>query len=135
MVRLTSNSAVAQQAGYLNRALHIAADEGIPASQLVHDGAMRYLHSIRREVDAHDFLVVDVILQSAAMARIAGMLLTSTVWFDATNGAAFASHHDDGLVFRTIHTLVQVNEELAVYLLDLLILACKLRAASGIGSV
>lgn len=109
MVRLNSNSAVARQAGHLNRALYVAPDEGIPPSELVHAGAMQYLHSIRREVDAHDFLVVDVILQSPAMARVAGMLLTSTVWFDATNGAAFASHHDDGLAFKTIHTLVQVT--------------------------
>jgi hypothetical protein len=108
VARLSSSSAVAAQSGYLNRALHIASDEGVPVAHLVHAGAMQYLHSIRRKVDAHDFLVVDVILQDAAVARIAGMLLTSTVWFDATNGAAFAAHHDDGLAFKTVHTLVQV---------------------------
>jgi hypothetical protein len=111
VARLSSSSAVAAQSAYLNRALHIATDEGIPAAQLVHAGAMQYVHSIRRKVDAHDFLVVDVILQDAALARIADMLLTSTVWFDATNGAAFAAHHDDGLAFKTVHTLVQVRDK------------------------
>jgi hypothetical protein len=111
VARLSSSSAVAAQSEFLNRALHIATDKGIPPAQLVHAGAMQYLHSIRRKVDAHDFLVVDVILQDAALARIADMLLTSTVWFDATNGAAVAAHHDDGLAFKTVHTLVQVRDK------------------------
>jgi hypothetical protein len=108
VVRLSANSAVHGKGEYINRAVHIERDPGLPAEQLVHQGAMQYLHSLRREVDQHDFLVVDVILQDAAMQKIAQMLLSSTVWFDATNGAAFAAHHDDGLVFKSIHTLVQV---------------------------
>lgn len=109
VVRLNSNSAIADAGKHLNRALHVARDDGLPAAQLVHAGAMQYLHSIRREVDAHDYLVVDVILQAPAMAHLSALLLTSTVWFDATNGAAFAAHHDDGLAFPTVHTLVQVR--------------------------
>ena len=94
---------------YLNRALHIAEDPVITADRLVHRGAMDYLHSIRREIEAHDFLVVDVILQDAAMAQLASLLLSSTVWFDATNGAAFASHHDEGLMFKSVHNVAQVS--------------------------
>lgn len=92
----------------MNRALNIAEDLHVSADELVHQGAMNYLHSIRREVDKHDYLVVDVILQDAAMKQLSQLMLSSTVWFDASNGAAFVSHHDDGLVFPTVHTLVKV---------------------------
>jgi hypothetical protein len=108
VVRLSPNSAVHTKGEFINRALHIERDPGLTPEELVHQGAMQYLHSIRGKTDQHDFLVVDVILQDAAMQKIAKMLLSSTVWFDATNGAAFAAHHDDGLVFKSVHTLVQV---------------------------
>ncbi len=70
---------------------------------------MNYLHSIRAELQTHDFIVVDVILKEAAQREMSRLLLSSTVWFDATNGAAFAAFNDESLAFPTIHSLVQVS--------------------------
>ena len=112
VVRLNSNSALKGKAEYLNRVVHLEQDAGLSADSLVHAGAIQYLHSIRSELQAHDFIVVDVILKDLAMRQLTRLLLSSTVWFDVTNGASFAAHHDDGLVFPSVHTLVQVRSGL-----------------------
>lgn len=115
VVKLANNPTIQPHAELLNRAYFVDRDAGIPAEKLVHSGAMQYLRSIRDQVEYHDYLVVDVILQDAAMAQIGRKLLSSTVWFDATNGAARASHHDEGLVFKTLHTLVQVSRSALLF--------------------
>ena len=124
VVRLNSNAAMKSKGEFLNRLVHLAAEAtstsssssggaggggGIPAEALVHAGAMKYLRTIHGELQANDFIVVDVILKEAALQELSRLLLSSTVWFDVTNGAAFASHHDDGLTFRSVQTLVQVQ--------------------------
>ena len=109
MVRLSSNSALKSKTTLLNRLVHLQEDPGLGAEALVHAGAIQYLHSIRNELLAHDFVVVDVILKEAALLELSRLLLSSTVWFDVTNGAAFAAHHNDGLAFPSVHTLVQVG--------------------------
>lgn len=112
VVRLNSNSALKSKTDYLNRLVHLPQEGGaIDTSSLVHAGAMQYLKSLRKELLTHDFLVVDVILQEAALRSISRLLLSSTVWFDVTNGAAFAAHHDEGLVFPAVHSLVQVKSK------------------------
>ena len=126
LARLSPNIAIYNQALHLNRALHIGNDPNIPADKLVHQGAMKYLNSLRREVDQHDYLVVDVILQDNAMKQLSKLLLSSTVWFDVTNAAAFVSHHDDGLVFPSLHTLVQVNCHVVWFIYRFFILICRL---------
>lgn len=109
VVRLNSQSALKGRTTHLNRLVHLEPDSGLAAEALVHAGAIQYLHSIRNELQTHDFVVVDVILKDAALRELSRLLLASTVWFDVTNGAAFAAHHDDGLAFPSLHTLVQVN--------------------------
>lgn len=116
MVRLNSNNALKSKTEYLNRLVHLAPSGVIDSStSLVHAGAMQYLRSLRGELHTHDFLVVDVILQQAALRSISRTLLTSSVWFDVTNGAAFAAHHDEGLVFPEVHALVQVRNVYIIY--------------------
>lgn len=111
VVRLNSNSALKSKTDYLNRLVHLPQESSaFDTTSLVHSGAMQYLKSLRKELLTHDFLVVDVILQEAALRSISRLLLSSTVWFDVTNGAAFAAHHDEGLVFPAVHSLVQVKD-------------------------
>lgn len=124
MVRLNGNSELKSKTALLNRVVHLQRDEGVAADALVHAGAIQYLHSIRNELQSHDFVVVDVILKDAALRELSRLLLSSTVWFDVTNGAAFAAHHNDGLAFPSVHTLVQVDKLILVFLL-LLLNACQ----------
>lgn len=117
VVRLNSNSALKSKTGHLNRLVHLEPDADRAVDDLVHRGAMNYLHSIRAELQTHDFIVVDVILKEAAQRELARLLLSSTIWFDATNGAAFAAFSDESLVFPTVKTLVQVRAFLQLRML------------------
>ena len=119
MVRLNSNSALKSKTSHLNRLLHLEPDTGRSATDLVHAGAMNYLHSIRGELQTHDFIVVDVILKEAAQRELSRVLLASTVWFDATNGAAFAAFSDESLAFPTIHNLVQVLSKFPFHIVSI----------------
>ena len=76
---------------------------------LLHDGAVQYLQTVSAggEVWQHDYLVIDVMLRAQALHGLTQALLASTIWFDATNGAAFAAHPDDGLVLPELQSLAQ----------------------------
>jgi hypothetical protein len=82
----------------LNRAYYIAPETQIPASSIAHLGALNQLRAVSHELVLNDFIVVDVILQTESLQKMARFLLQSTIWFDCTNGRAAVSHHDDGLV-------------------------------------
>ena len=114
--RLNSNAATKKKMEHVNRLVHLESDHTLTADSLVHQGAMQYLKSLRSELHSNDFIVVDVILQTAALNELSRLLLSSTVFFDVTNGAAFASHADDGLVFKSMQSLVQVYFSLWFYL-------------------
>lgn len=94
----------------LNRAVHISSQDADAAS-LTHTGAIKYLQSIAGggDTEKSDFMVMDVLLQDQAMRDMSTALLTSTVWFDVTNGGSFVSHPDDGLVFESVKTLTKVR--------------------------
>jgi hypothetical protein len=82
----------------------------VPAvTNLTFPEALQQVHlAVDALLDTNDFAVVDVVLQKAAISHLAGLLLSSTVWFDVTNGKAFASHWDDGLIFPEFRQLAQV---------------------------
>jgi hypothetical protein len=113
VVRLNTNSLLKAKSEYLNRLVHLESDSSnnavIASESLVHMGAMNYLKSIASQLQSTDFIVVDMIMQVPAMQELSRLLLSSTVWFDVTNGATFATHYDDGLVFSTVTRLVQVQ--------------------------
>lgn len=90
----------------LNRVVQVSTRDADPEN-LVHLGAVKYIQSIADALTA-DFTVVDVLLKDAALAEMTRALLTSTIWFDTTNGFSFVSHHDDGLVLESIRSLTQV---------------------------
>ena len=90
----------------LNRVVQVSTRDADVAN-LVHLGAIKYIQSIADTLTA-DFNVVDVLLKDSALLEISKALLTSTIWFDSSNGLGFVSHHDDGLVLESIRTLTQV---------------------------
>ncbi len=99
--------------GTLNRALYLAEDSA-DAHDLMHLGAAQHLQSVAQSsLRENDFLVVDVLLREPAMRQLSAALLTSTVWFDSTNGLSFAAHFDDGLVLESVRNLAQVSQPLS----------------------
>eukprot|EP01034_Spumella_vulgaris_P023136 gene23136-29329_t len=92
----------------LNRAVHIS-EEDADVEDLTHRGAISYLQGVATTADADrsDFMVVDVLLKDDALRQMSTALLTSTVWFDATNGICFVAHSDDGLVLPSVKVLAQ----------------------------
>jgi hypothetical protein len=123
VVRLNTNSLLKAKSEYLNRLVHLESDSSnnavIASESLVHMGAMNYLKSIASQLQSTDFIVVDMIMQVPAMQELSRLLLSSTVWFDVTNGATFAAHYDDGLVFSTVTQLVQVQLVFGIWYLPL----------------
>jgi hypothetical protein len=96
---------VAQAKSAVNRAFHIAPDSSKAIS--IHDGAKVQLKAACDSLAEQDFAVVDVILKSQSIKLLTSIFLTSTFWFDVTNGAAFVSHPDDGLVHWQFKSLAQ----------------------------
>jgi hypothetical protein len=71
-------------------------------------GALQQIKQVIDEhaLDRNDFVVLDVLLQPKSLDSIRKILTTSTIWYDATNGAAFVAHFDDGLAFLPIFASV-----------------------------
>ena len=72
-------------------------------------GAMGYIRNVMPGIDAADFFVIDDVLEQEALSRMTHVLLTSTFWFDVTNGAVFVAHFDDGLVHSAFYHYGQVS--------------------------
>lgn len=77
---------------------------------MLHWGAINQLKevSMQSALDRNDYIVLDVIMQQNALQDLHASLLNSSIWFDVTNGAAFVSHHDDGLMLSSVMSLAQV---------------------------
>ena len=50
---------------------------------------------------------MDVILRPSALQYMATLLLSSSIWFDVTDGRTFLSHSDDGLHQAVIHDVAR----------------------------
>ena len=92
----------------INRVLHIAKDPSTALSTLTHAGALQRLSDVASVLRTNDFVVLDIVLEQRASMVMSSILLSSTIWFDVTNGQAFASHSDDGLVYSVFYDLSQV---------------------------
>ena len=93
--------------GAVNRVHHLARDYRTTA--LMPKGAFQKLASISTEIRSHDYVVLDLVLESEVEDVMTEILLSSTVWFDASNGQVFLAHHDDGLVHDIFYDLGQVR--------------------------
>jgi hypothetical protein len=91
----------------LNRLLNLAEDENL--NNIGQVGAMGYLKSVMTRLENADFFVVDDVLELSALASLSRLLLTSTFWFDATNGVSFAAHSDDGMTQQSFFNFGQVG--------------------------
>lgn len=93
--------------GFLNRAVYVSADSQSANSgrPMIHDGAAQQMSFIIDELSNVDFVVVDVILTRKSLDKIYNILLTSTIWYDTSNGQAFVTHKDDGLVHSSFSNL------------------------------
>lgn len=113
-----------------NRAVYIHENDA-NLLQLTHNGALKYLQSIAGDTEKSDFMVVDVLLQEPALRAISTALLSSTVWYDVTNGDTYVSHSDDGLgVFESVKTLTQVRDiDLSnIFMMMIFIIVCSIAA-------
>lgn len=50
-------------------------------------------------------------METRPLRIMSGMLLGSTVWFDAGNGVAFFSHSNDGFIFDIANQLGNVKSK------------------------
>lgn len=83
----------------LNHAIYVE-DRFIPLNHtLLQWGALQQIKQVAEEytLDRNDYVVLDILLQAKALNDLRKTLIASSIWYDATNGAAFASHFDDGL--------------------------------------
>ena len=97
-----------ESGGSLNRLMHIANEPAYDISiSMAHDGALEQMALASAELPKSDFVVVDVILMRHVISSLSNILLTSTIWFDHTNGKAFATHYNDGLAFGIFKRLAQ----------------------------
>lgn len=85
--------------GSVNVVSFLAQDSLSQRSPIAHNAALKNLELAIVELKRNDFAVIDVIIDNKIARDLAAALLTSTVWFDRTNGHTFAAHPDDGLVF------------------------------------
>ena len=96
----------------MNHAIYVH-DSSMPANHtLLQWGAIQQMKQVAEEktLDRNDYVVLDVLLQAQAIQDLYKILSTSMVWFDASNGDAFASYFDDGLTGLPVFTsLAKVN--------------------------
>jgi hypothetical protein len=90
----------------MNRAIHIV-NYDIEYESFVHIGAIKHLQAMSNELLTNDFIVVDVILIEKTLEMLSKMLLSSTIWYDVTNGNSFVAHSDDGLIHQSFANLAQ----------------------------
>eukprot|EP01038_Epipyxis_sp_PR26KG_P005866 gene5866-8090_t len=76
-------------------------------SSYFHLGAVQRLISVIDIITQNDFFVLDTIIKNEYIHKLNIMLMKSTIWFDVTNGNAFASHYDDSLYFKSFSYLAQ----------------------------
>ena len=105
-----SDALVTHIKGYVNRIFHLSREPMLPIeSSMMFSGAQMQLQlatsDMRNEDSPNDFAVVDLILKKPVLQALSNALLMSTIWFDNTNGYAYASHHDDGLTHEAFRRL------------------------------
>jgi hypothetical protein len=91
--------------------------QAAPSNQsLLQWGAVQQLRSIgvQHTIEENDFVVLDTLLHVDVIDYLFEVLSTSFIWFDSTNGAAFASHWDDGL--SQISTLASIAKVVELFL-------------------
>jgi len=107
-LRLMSNSEMAEIDGSINRAVYLAQEPFLDQNaSMAHSKVLAQLTHILAELEESDFVVIDSILQRHVLTSLSHTLLTSTIWFDVTNGQAFVARHDDGLVYNAFARLAQ----------------------------
>jgi len=92
----------------INKVIHLA-KEPTDIPTFTNAGAMQQLSLVSKELLSSDYIVMDVVLEHRAAKVLSEMLLSSTVWFDVTNGRSFVSHANDGLVHDAFLTLSKVR--------------------------
>lgn len=106
MTALSNNQYEAVRSVF-NRILNLANDEML--NNIGQAGAMSYLKKVMTNIGHADFFVIDDVLEPSALVTLTQMLLTSTFWFDATNGVAFVAHFDDGMSQASFYNFGQVR--------------------------
>ena len=91
-----SDSQLRDFRGTINHASFLA-DERITKEKFSYPEALKSLQQAYLEINRNDFAVVDILLDTKIIREMSTILLTSTIWFDSTNGKVFAAHPDDGL--------------------------------------
>ncbi len=97
----------------MNHAIYVH-DSSLPANHtLLQWGAIQQMKQVAEErtLERNDYVVLDVLLQSQTIQELYSILITSMIWFDASNGDAFASYFDDGLTGLPVFTsLAKVSQ-------------------------
>ena len=92
----------------MNRLLHSADD--VKEISVGQPAAMGYMRSVLTDgIESADFLVIDNALDSSGQDALTRVALTSTFWFDVTNGGAFVAHSDDGMTQSLFYDFGQVR--------------------------
>ena len=87
--------------GVINYASFLA-DDHSTKDKFSYPEALKHLQKAYLELNRNDFAVIDILLDTKLVSEMSHILLTSTIWFDSTNGKAFAAHADDGLGIYSI---------------------------------
>lgn len=105
-IRANEHKKIKNESKAINRLITIQENEN--HNQLyLQKGLIRHLKGLRDHLESSDFLVIDQVLHADVIDQLSSILLKSTIWFDVTNGAAFCSHHDHGLVHHQFQFLSQ----------------------------
>lgn len=88
----------------LNRLLYVVPDTPtLLVGNALHAGALPQLALMAQQLSGTaDFMVLDGAVQQERIGALRNQLSLSSVWFDVTNGAAFAAHSSDGLDFSKL---------------------------------
>lgn len=70
--------------------------------------ALTHISQTLEQLQASDFIVVDVLVKPKVLTSLTSWLMTSTVWFDSNNGESWASYNDDGLIHPDFASLAKV---------------------------
>jgi hypothetical protein len=93
--------------GAINLAYHVSDDISF-YKRVSHKAALDNLELAYLELKRNDFAVIDTIVDNKVYDKIVKILLTSTIYYDVTNGKVFVSYPKDGLVFKILQDFSQV---------------------------
>jgi hypothetical protein len=91
----------------VGRALHVI-DGGMTTNPLYNNEALKQIQKASQQMTQSDFIVIDMVMDPTALSISNTFLSSRTIWFDNTNGQAYASFYDDGLVLPQFQSMAKV---------------------------